>query len=137
MALTDIQVRNAKFSIKTKKVSDSNGLQIWINPTGSKLWRYACRFGDKQKLLSLGAYPEISLAAARIARDEAHRPLTVGIDPSEQRKTNKLIQADTNATTFDLIAKELLEKKKREGKAEATLIKVEWIYKSGFTVHRT
>ena len=127
MALTDAKIRAKKATGKLAKISDSKGLQLWIMPSGSKLWRFAYRFDNKQKLLALGEYPEIGLATARTRRDDALKLVNVGIDPSSQRKIDKLTKADTNATTFDLLASELVEKKKREGKAEATVIKTAWL----------
>ncbi|MBV1701713.1 MAG: tyrosine-type recombinase/integrase [Hyphomicrobiales bacterium] len=127
MALTDVQIRAAQPNGKLKKLSDSNGLQLWLVPSGSKLWRFAYRFGQKQKILALGDYPEIGLASARSKRDEAEKLLNVGIDPSAQRKIDRLIQHDTNSNTFDLVARELMDKKRREGKAESTLTKVQWL----------
>lgn len=67
MPLTDLQCRNAKAGPKLRKLSDAGGLQLWVQPTGSRLWRLAYRYGGKQKLLSLGPYPLISLSEARDA----------------------------------------------------------------------
>ena len=67
MPLTDLACRRAKASEKLYKLSDMGGLQLWVFPHGSKLWRYAYRFDKKQKLLSIGKFPEVSLVAARAA----------------------------------------------------------------------
>eukprot|EP01036_Dinobryon_divergens_P002778 gene2778-3652_t len=64
MPLTDTTIRNAKPSAAVVKLSDGAGLQLWIMPTGAKLWRLAYRFGGKQKKLSIGPYPEIDLRSA-------------------------------------------------------------------------
>jgi hypothetical protein len=62
MALSDVKIRAAKASSeRTAKLSNGGGLQLWIIPTGSKLWNIAYRFDGKQKKHSLGAYPAISL----------------------------------------------------------------------------
>jgi len=53
--LTDVACRNAKCGAAIKKLSDHGGLQLWLQPSGSKLWRFAYRFDNKQKLLALGA----------------------------------------------------------------------------------
>ncbi|TGW04614.1 DUF4102 domain-containing protein, partial [Mesorhizobium sp. M2D.F.Ca.ET.145.01.1.1] len=82
MALSDVKCRNARPTSKLMKLSDGGGLQLWVQPTGSRLWRLAYRFGGKQKLLALGSYPLISLAEAREARDTAKRLLLRGIDPA-------------------------------------------------------
>jgi hypothetical protein len=68
MALTDAVCRTSKPGEKTYKLSDAGGLQLWIHPSGSRTWRLAYRFEGKQKMLSLGTYPTLSLAFARAAR---------------------------------------------------------------------
>lgn len=88
MALTDLACRAAKAERLTK-LSDGGGLQLWVHPGGGKLWRYAYRFGGKQKLIALGSYPLISLASARDARDAAKRLLIDGIDPAEARREDR------------------------------------------------
>ena len=73
MALTDAKLRNLKPKEKSYKSADYDGLYILTNPGGSKLWRFKYRIRGKEKLLSIGSYPEISLYEARAARDEARR----------------------------------------------------------------
>jgi Arm domain-containing DNA-binding protein len=82
MSLTDMKCRNAKPGPALRKISDGGGLQLWVQPTGARLWRLAYRFAGKQKLLAFGVYPTISLADARQGRDDAKRLLAVGVDPS-------------------------------------------------------
>jgi integrase len=86
----------------------------------------AYRFGGKQKLLAIGAYPVISLADARRARDEAKRALALGDDPSRAKRALKASQTNTG-TTFRAIADEYVAKLKREGRADATITKIEWL----------
>lgn len=86
MALSDIACRTAKARGALYKVSDGGGLQLWVQPNGAKLWRFAYRFGGKQKLLAIGAYPVISLADARQVRDDAKRTLALGGDPSQVKR---------------------------------------------------
>ena len=74
MPLTDAAVRSAKPKDKAYKLSDAAGLHLLVETTGSRLWRQAYRFGGKQKLISLGAYPAVGLADARIARDANNSP---------------------------------------------------------------
>lgn len=100
MPLTDTQVRNAKPAKKPFKLSDGGWLFLIVNPSGSKLWRMAYRFHGAEKTLSFGGYPEISLKDARARRDEAKALVASGIDPSQQRKLDKLSRAVTMATTF-------------------------------------
>ena len=74
MALTDTAVRNAKPDGKTKKLFDARGLYLEVAPAGGKWWRLKYRFGGKEKRLSLGVYPDISLKQARERRDRSKRP---------------------------------------------------------------
>ncbi len=89
MALTDLAVRNAKPKDKPYKLADEKALHLSVTPAGGKHWRFKYRFGGKEKLLSLGAYPDVSLARAREKRDDARRLLADGIDPSARRKAEK------------------------------------------------
>jgi hypothetical protein len=75
MPLSDLKCRNTRHTNKLQKLSDGGGLQLWVQPNGGRLWRLAYRFDNKQKLLALGAYPAVSLADARQARDQAKRLL--------------------------------------------------------------
>src|SRR5665213_2043058 len=93
MPLTDIACRSKKPSPKLKKLSDMGGLQLWIFPNGSKLWRLAYRFGGKQKLLALGRYPETTLLAARAEREKAKVLLKDGRDPSHVRQLALIVNA--------------------------------------------
>jgi integrase len=128
MALTDVAIRALKCTDKLQKITDAEGLQLWLMPTGSKLWRYAYRYEGSQKTLAFGQYPALGLADARKRRDEARALLASGIDPARQKQREKANRATSEANTFALIATELLEKKKREGKASATIGKREWLY---------
>jgi integrase len=125
MPLTDIQCRKAK-SAKLKKLSDMNGLQLWIFPNGSRLWRYAYRFCGKQKLLALGKYPDVTLAVARAERDRAKDLLKQGHDPSRAKKLIRL-ETEYSGDSFETVATEYLAKLRREGRAEATITKVDWL----------
>jgi integrase len=89
MALTELQVRNAKPQVKSYKLSDSGGLFLLITPSGGRLWRYKYRYNGKEKLLAMGAYPDIGLKDAREKHAEARKILAQGVDPSEKRKEAK------------------------------------------------
>ena len=129
MPLTDRQIRNASASAsRVVKLSDGEGLQLWLQPSGAKLWNMAYRFDGKQRKLAMGPYPRISLKEARTRRDEAKKLLAGGLDPSQQKRIAKLSAASQNANTFATIADELLGQKRREGKAPATLAKLEWLF---------
>ena len=123
--LNDTRVRTVKACERPIKLSDSGGLYLLIQPHGSKLWRLAYRFGGKQKTLAIGVYPTITLKQAREKRDEAKRLLAANMDPSTERRLEKLGASTSN--TFRVVAKELLMKLEREGRAEATLVKQRWL----------
>ena len=82
MALTELQVKNAKKQDKQYKLYDANGLFLLVKPNGSKYWRFKYRFAEKEKTSAFGVYPEIKLAEARDLRDGARKQLRAGIDPS-------------------------------------------------------
>lgn len=127
MSLTDIEIRKAKPGPRLVKLSDGGGLQLWLMPDGAKRWRLAYRYAGSQKALAIGVYPAVGLKEAREAREEAKRLLAEGRDPSLAKKLAKAVRAVESANTFDAIADELLDKKKREAKAERTLGKLEWL----------
>ena len=127
MPLTDTQLRQLKPREKPYKVADGGGLLIHVTPNGSKLWRLRYRFDGKEKLASFGPYPEVSLARAREKRLEAKTLLADGVDPMAKAKEEKAEQAALNEHTFERIAAELVEKLRREGKAETTLSKKQWL----------
>ena len=71
--LSEVKVRTAKPQKEPYKIFDGGGLFLLVTPPGGKLWRLKYRFDGKEKLLVLGAYPEIPLADARQRRDEARK----------------------------------------------------------------
>ena len=101
MPLTDAFLRTLKPPAKPEKHSDSGGLFILATPNGGKWWRLKYRFGGKEKLLSMGTYPEVGLKAARDRRDEARALLAEGIDPGVERKTQKSARATRDANSFE------------------------------------
>jgi len=106
MALTDTAIRKTKATDKAFKVADEKGLFLLVSPSGGKLWRMKYRFEGKEKLLSLGAYPDVPLVRAREKRDDARRLLADGIDPSENRKAQKAARATSAANSFEVVARE-------------------------------
>ncbi|EDH5631370.1 integrase [Salmonella enterica subsp. enterica serovar Claibornei] len=104
MALTDMTVRNAKPLDKAYKLTDSNGLFLFISPAGSKLWRFRYRFENKEQTFSIGPYPEISLSEARSKRDDARKLLVNGINPAQQKRDTK--EAKASIRTFEAVARE-------------------------------
>ena len=109
------------------KLSDGQGLQLWVTLSGAKLWNLAYRFEGKQRKLAIGPFPRVSLKDARARRDEAKRMLDDGLDPSQQKRLAKIAAAAQQANTFAAIADELLVQKRREGKATSTMAKLEWL----------
>ncbi len=106
MALSDIQAKKAQPKTKTYKLSDGGGLYLQVTPSGGKWWRFKYRFDDKEKLLSLGVYPDISLADARVRRNEARKLVANGVDPSLARKEEKKAKTDLLANSFEIVARE-------------------------------
>jgi integrase len=106
MALTDTAIRTAKPRNKPYKMADEKGMFLYVTPTGGKLWRLKYRFDGKEKLLSLGTYPEVSLKDARASRDEARKLHANKIDPSENRKVQKTARVERAANSFEVIARE-------------------------------
>jgi integrase len=103
--LSEVKVRNSKSQENTYKLFDGGGLFLLVTPSGGKLWHFKYRFDKKEKKLTFGSYPEITLADARQQRDEARRQLAHGIDPGAVRKAQK--QEETAETeTFEVIARE-------------------------------
>ena len=110
MPLTDTAVRNAKPGDKARKLFDSGGLYLEVAPTGGKWWRLKYRFDGKEKRLSLGVYPDVSLKDARDRRDEARKLLANEIDPSENRKAKKAAKVERAANSFEVVAREWFAK---------------------------
>lgn len=106
MALTDTLIKNTKPTEKTQKLFDGNGLYLEVTPKGSKRWRFKYRFMGKEKLLSVGLYPEISLRVARERRDELRRKVAEGCDPSVERKALKDALLENSGNTFEAIGRE-------------------------------
>ena len=103
--LTDTKVRTTKPTEKPQKLFDGGGLFLLVTPTGGRLWRFKYRFGGSEKSLSIGTYPETSLAEARQRRDQASALLANGIDPSETKKAQKAV-GNQETETFEIIARE-------------------------------
>lgn len=111
--LTNQEVKNAKCDGKDVKLFDGGGMYLHVKANGGKWWRLKYRFAGKEKLISLGTFPEISLADARERRDKARRLLLEGVDPSTHRKQTKIeqrIQALQGSNTFEAVAVEWLDR---------------------------
>ena len=110
MPLTDTAVRNAKPGDKPVKMFDERGLFLIVTPAGGKWWRLRYRFDGKEKLLSLGVYPDVGLKDARDRRDEARKLLANAIDPGENRKVQKAAKVERSANSFEVVAREWFAK---------------------------
>lgn len=102
MKLTGSQVANAKAKEKPYKMADGGGLFLLVNPNGSRYWRMKYRWQGREKLLSIGVYPDVSLKLARAKRDEARRNLASEIDPSALKQAEKQAGRDS----FEAVARE-------------------------------
>lgn len=102
-ATTEAAIKHAKPEVKAYKMTAGNGMYLLVNPTGSKLWRLKYRFDGKEKTLSFGAYPDVSLAQARLKREQSRQQLAEGIDPSDLLKQQRQ-QAKAEVLTFKTVA---------------------------------
>jgi integrase len=109
--LDALTVKNANAQGKAiRKLHDGDGLYLWAYADGTKYWRMRYWYAEKEKGLSLGVYPKVSLADARQRRAEVHRQLQAGIDPSQARKDAKVAAALSAANTFEAVAREWYDK---------------------------
>lgn len=127
MALTDTSIRNAKPGPKPIKLFDERGLFLLVQPSGGKLWRLKYRYLGKEKKLSLGTYPDVSLKVARERRDEARTILANGTDPATVKAALKDEAKEAAANTFASIGDEYVAKMEREDKAVVTIKKTQWL----------
>jgi integrase len=130
MALTDVAIRKAKPGPKPLKLSDGGGMHLLITPVGGKLWRLKYRIDGREKLLAIGAYPEISLGEARRRREEAREMIALGKDPSREKRRDKLRSRIQAADTFKAISDEFCQKRRRDGQkgwAPATATRSEYL----------
>jgi integrase len=99
---------------------------VEVFPNGSRLWRFKYRLAGKERRLALGAYPEVTLAEARKARDVARLKVAKGIDPSTERKLEKAVKKISAENSFERVAEEYLDKMTAESRAPATITKARW-----------
>lgn len=112
MKLTARQISTAKPTEKPYKLSDGGGLYLLVNPNGSRYWRMKYRYAGKEKLLSIGVYPDVTLAEARDKRTQAKRILAAGDDPSEVKQAEREAKNLAANNSFELLALEWHEHKK-------------------------
>jgi integrase len=133
--LTELAVKSAKPSEKVRKLTDGGGMYLLVHPNGSKYWRLDTRIDGKQKTLSFGVWPEVSLSEAREQRDEAKKKVKGDINPIEERWEQKRIKAaeakeqqqreEVQGTPFEKVAHEWMQRQERR-----------WTSKHAFDVRR-
>jgi integrase len=119
--LTQTAIRAAKPTQKPYKLSDGGGLYLLVNPSGALWWRLKYRFEGREKLLSVGVHPHISLQQARAFRDEAKKAVANGVDPSAKRQAERA----STANSFEAVAREWLALQEKT-LAPATYEKAVW-----------
>ena len=113
-ALSEAKIRASRPKERAYKVFDERGLFMLVTPTGGRLWRFRYRLGGVEKLLTLGAYPDVPLKRAREKREDARKLVADGVDPCAKRQAERATQVET----FEAIAKEWLELQSRSLAAE-------------------
>ena len=104
--LTPTEVLNAKPDpTKQKRLFDGKGLFLLISPKGGKWWRFKYQLQGKTNILSLGIYPEVSLANARDYRDAVRKQVAAGIDPSQVRRAQRAATLTDNENSFEVVAR--------------------------------
>jgi integrase len=133
MALTDTFVKNAKFTGTSpkEKHTDGGGMYLLVMASG-KYWRMNYRVDGKQKTLALGVYPDVSLAKARQRRDRARQLLADGTDPGAAKHEAKQAQAAVLANTFEVVARDWLEKTAADRKPDTQAKTLSWLVKDVF-----
>lgn len=127
MGLKALEIKGFKPKAKTYRKSDEKGLYLEIRPSGSTLWFLKYRIDGKEKRLGLGVYPEVTLADARKARDEARAVVQAGGDPLLERKMAKIERRVGAGHTFASVAEDFIATKLvANGKAESTIAKAQW-----------
>ena len=107
MPLNDRQIKAAKPADTGKKIKlfDGNSLYLEVTPAGGKIFRMRYRIDGKEKDLTIGKYPTVSLVEARQAAENARRLLVSGQDPSEAKQQEKRERQAAALNTFEAIAR--------------------------------
>ncbi len=113
MPLTDIRIRNSKPTARSYKLTDGGGMYLLVAPNGARYWRLNYRFAGKRRTLALGVYPNVSLATARLRREDARALLEKDCDPNVAKKATKRAAKLANDNTFEFIAREWLENQRK------------------------
>jgi len=125
MPTTDVAIKNAikaaKDADKPLKLFDGGGLFLLITPAGGRYWRLKYRMAGKEKLLSLGVYPDVGLAAARKKRDTAREKIAAGVDPGEAKKAEQRAAKLAADNSFESVARDWL------GERESTVAEAQHV----------
>lgn len=127
MKLSDLKCRKAKAEWKLIKLSDGDGLFLHVYPNGKKLWRMSYRHAGKQRDMTFGPYPLVSLLEAREKRYAARKLLLDGKDPAAEKRAEEVAAAQREETTFAAYADIYLDRLAKAGRSEPTLKKSRWI----------
>lgn len=127
MGLTAVAIKAAKGRDKPYKLTDGDGLFLYVTPKGGRYWRMNYRHLGKQKTLAFGVYPDTGLADAREQRDAARKLLARGEDPAEQIKLDRVAATVAASNSFKAVADEWLVKVEREDRSAATMKKLRWL----------
>lgn len=119
-------IARAKPKDKPYKLSDRDGLYLFIKPSGSRYWRMNYRFEGSQRTIAFGRYPEVPLVDARERLRDARALLAKGIDPVDHAKLERIADSMAAAHTFKAVADEWVEKARLEKRAAMTIKKYEW-----------
>jgi integrase len=127
--LSDTQIRSTKPAAKALRLYDERGLYLEVTPSGGRWWRLKYRHDGREKLLSMGTYPDTGLKAAREKRDRARELIAQGIDPSDARRAEKQSRLQAVVNSFEAVAREwhatVHVAKVSAGHAARTLIRLE------------
>ncbi len=114
--LTTATVKAARPAARPFKLADAGGLYLFVRTSGSKCFRMKYRFGGREKLLTFGNWPELSLIDARIQRDRARVQLRAGVDPSSRAAKSSI--AIGGSTTFEAVARRWHERRRSRWSTE-------------------
>lgn len=110
-SLTDTKIRTAKPAEKPYVLQDGSGLYLDVRPSGAKFWRYRYWLTpEKDGRYTIGEYPAVSLSEAR--RERIRELVKLGVNPTHEKKTEKLRQSHERSNTFEAVSQEWLERKK-------------------------
>ena len=127
MRLSVVAIKAAKGRDKAYKLTDSDGLYLFVKPSGARYWRMNYRYLGKQKTLAFGVWPDTGLAEAREQRDAARKVLAKGHDPAEQTKLDRIAATVAASNSFQAVSDEWLSKMEKEGRSPVTMKKLRWL----------